>query len=165
MPEFEILDIEYDAGNPDHVRRWLLAGSPDVNALDSDGRKWRPTVIAEILPDKSRRIIPAPEPNEVDIYRKVFVSSRQNATLLVDSIKAAAQDALVKSGAFTRAQATAEGVEFVYFHGDAIAKFKEAGGHPLAAQKLKAAFLSTQSVNTFRWVSDLASLFEGALTY
>lgn len=34
----------FDAENADHVRRWELAGRPDINELDGDGQPWRPTV-------------------------------------------------------------------------------------------------------------------------
>lgn len=111
---------------------------------------------------------PASEPapvTDVEKYKEVFVGARQNATLLIDSIKAAVQDALVKGNVYSPSEATIQGVEFVFHHSVSIAAYKEAGGHPAAAAKLLSVFKSEPSVNAFRWVPSVAAIFEQALTY
>ncbi len=107
---------------------------------------------------------PAPV-TDVEIYKEVFVTARKNATLLIDTIKASVQDALVKSKAYSRSDATIQGVDFVFCHGDAISKYKEAGGHPAAASKLLSAFKSEGSVALFPWVKSVGAIFDQALTY
>jgi len=102
---------------------------------------------------------------DVEKYKEVFVGARQNATLLVDTIKASVQDALVKSGAYSASEATIQGVDFVFYHGNDIANYKEAGGHPSAAAKLLAAFKSAESAALFPWVKSVEAIFEQALTY
>lgn len=102
---------------------------------------------------------------DVEKYKEVFVGARRNATLLVDTIKATVQDALVKSGAYSASEATIQGVDFVFYHGNDIANYKEAGGHPSAAARLLAAFKSAESAALFPWVKSVESVFDGALTY
>jgi hypothetical protein len=111
---------------------------------------------------------PDPEPaplTDVEKYKEVFVGARKNATLLIDTIKATVQDALVKSGAYSASEATIQGVDFVFYHGHNIANYKEAGGHPSAASRLLAAFNSAESAALFPWVKSVEAIFEQALTY
>ena len=108
---------------------------------------------------------PSSSVTDVEIYKEVFVTARKNATLLIDTIKASVQDALVKSKAYSRSDATIQGVDFVFCHGDAISKYKEAGGHPAAASKLLSAFKSEGSVALFPWVKSVGAIFDQALTY
>jgi hypothetical protein len=51
LPQFVLQTPDYDPTNPDHVRRWELAGRPDMNQLDADGNHWRPTITAELQSD------------------------------------------------------------------------------------------------------------------
>lgn len=61
LPEQIAEAPEYDASNPDHVRRWELAGRPAIDVPDSDGNFWRPTITLELQKDGSYLAIPAPE--------------------------------------------------------------------------------------------------------
>jgi len=108
---------------------------------------------------------PAGSVTDVDKFKEVFIAARRNATLLVDTIKAMVQDALVKSKTYSQAEATVQGVEFVFHHSVSIAAYKEAGGHPAAAAKLLSVFKSEPSVNAFPWVPGVAAIFDQALTY
>lgn len=123
-----------------------------------------PDWVAAWRPVEPEQAPPAPV-TDVEKYKEVFVGARQNATLLVDTIKASVQDALVKSGACSASEATIQGVDFVFYHGNDIANYKEAGGHPSAASRLLAAFKSERSAALFPWVKSVEQIFDQALTY
>lgn len=64
LPQFIYQTPDYDPQNPDHVRRWELAGKPDLQAVDTDGHQWRPTIRAELQSDGATYLpilLPAPE--------------------------------------------------------------------------------------------------------
>lgn len=145
---------------PHQTREGGDAGWPILAPIGSNPD---PAVVAAWTPAPD----PAPGENltDVEIYKEVFVTARKNATLLIDTIKASVQDALVKSKAYSRSDATIQGVDFVFCHGDAISKYKEAGGHPAAASKLLSAFKSEGSVALFPWVKSVEAIFDQALTY
>lgn len=168
LPAVRIVVEDYDAENPDHYAQWVVSGKPNLG----DNPPWQP-YFEEDLADDGETYVRRPQkqpPEEapvtdVEKYKEVFVGARQNATLLVDTIKASVQDALVKSGAYSASEATIQGVDFVFYHGNDIANYKEAGGHPSAASRLLAAFNSAESAALFPWVKSVESVFDGALTY
>ena len=53
LPQFILLAPDYDPSNPDHVLRWERAGRPNLEELDSEGNRWKPTVRAELQEDGS----------------------------------------------------------------------------------------------------------------
>lgn len=157
----------------DKLGAWIKANAPaeygPATRIRLVAREDGMCVVTECPEDIT---IPAPEDlpevgnlTDVEKYKEVFVGARQNATLLVDTIKASVQDALVKSGAYSASEATIQGVDFVFYHGNDIANYKEAGGHPAAASKLLSAFKSEGSVALFPWVKSVGAIFDQALTY
>ena len=164
LPAIRCVVEDYDPQNPDHYAQWVLSGKPD--------NTWKPYFLEDLQPDGETYVRrPQPQPPEqnpvtdVDKFKEVFIAARRNATLLIDTIKAMVQDALVKSKTYSQAEATVQGVEFVFYHSASIAAYKEAGGHPAAAAKLLSVFKSEPSVNAFRWVPSVAAIFDQALTY
>lgn len=160
-PAVRMVVEDYDANDAQHYAQWVASGRPDL--------PWQTTWYEDLAEDGEtyvRRLQPEQNPvTDVEKYKEVFVGARQNATLLIDSIKAAVQDALVKGNVYSPSEATIQGVEFVFHHSVSIAAYKEAGGHPAAAAKLLSVFKSEPSVNAFRWVPSVAAIFDQALTY
>lgn len=160
-PAVRMVVEDYDANDAQHYAQWVASGRPDL--------PWQTTWYEDLQEDGETYVRrPQPEPEnvtDVEKYKEVFVGARQNATLLVDTIKASVQDALVKSGACSASEATIQGVDFVFYHGNDIANYKEAGGHPSAASRLLAAFKSERSAALFPWVKSVEQIFDQALTY
>ena len=63
-PPIVILSPDYDSSNPDHVRRWELAGRPSLTDLDASGQHWRLTIPGDLQSDGSYlpRTLPMPAP-------------------------------------------------------------------------------------------------------
>jgi len=75
LPEQKIETPDYNPQDAYHVRKWELAGKPDVSELDGDGQKWRPSIQLILQEDgKSYLPRPLPEPNPVTdveiLYKK-----------------------------------------------------------------------------------------------
>lgn len=160
-PTVRMVVEDYNPEDAQHYAQWVASGRPDL--------PWQTTWYEDLQEDGEtyvRRLQPEQNPvTDVEIYKEVFIAARRNATLLIDSIKAAVQDALVKGNVYSPSEATIQGVEFVFHHSVSIAAYKEAGGHPAAAAKLLSVFKSEPSVNAFRWVPSVAAIFDQALTY
>lgn len=64
LPEQKIETPDYNPQDAYHVRKWELAGKPDVDKLDGDGNKWKPFIVSLLQEDGTylRRKLPDPEP-------------------------------------------------------------------------------------------------------
>lgn len=71
-PQVITLTPPYDPSNPDHVRRWVLAGKPDLSERDGDGNTWGPTITALRQEDGSYQVVPAPAPPELSPIEQLF---------------------------------------------------------------------------------------------
>lgn len=160
----------FDPENQDHVWRWELAGRPPLDVVDSDGNLWRPTITKVLQPDGSYVATPAPRPPDVSDIERVaaqstaaFIEARRAATLFLDNLKGKVHAALIFSGAYDNAAATAQGVAFVQRHSVRLNAFKDSGGHPDAASLLLSDIVA--SVADFSWLTeDILAIFSAALT-
>lgn len=162
---------DYDPSNPYHYRKWDLAGKPDVDALDSDGQKWKPT-IQMILQDDGQTYLPRELPGatpltDVEIAirgaAENFEKARLAAPKALDRLKGTIHTALV-SGGMSSGEATAAGVGLVLLHGPLLAAFEAAGGHPVAGKALYAAIASQESVAALPWLTaPILAIFAAAL--
>lgn len=132
----------YDAGNADHVRRWVLAGQPDLEAVDGDGHTWGPT-INTVLRDGEYVTPPAPEPNPlakaVETYEQAYRAAEKN----IFQLMALVAGLMVNFAGFTMENVNEEGGDFVDFHQAPINAYKMSGRGPAKAQALYNAIKST----------------------
>jgi len=74
LPQVISESPEYDPENPYHYRKWELAGKPDLEELDGDGQKWKPSIQLILQPDGESylpRELPEPSPvTDVEILYK-----------------------------------------------------------------------------------------------
>lgn len=168
LPQVVSESPEYDPENPYHYRKWELAGKPDVNELDGDGQKWKPSIQLILQPDGENylpRELPEATPlTDVEIATNNFRNARLAAPAALDSLKGTIWAALVAGGMAPDA-ATAAGVELVLLHGPLLAAFEAAGGHPKAAEALYNAIASEPSRALLLWLTDpVLAVFAAALT-
>ena len=167
--QFRIEAVDYDSNNPDHVRRWELAGKPALDVADGDGNFWRPTVTSELQPDGSYQIILAPEEpapvTDVEIMTPVFIDYRRQATLHLDGLKAQVWSYLKNEQEMDPAAATAAGVAFCKSStgiGVQYDDYIKAGGHPDAAADLWARVQEIKG--NFTWFdAGVEAIFAAAL--
>lgn len=94
---------------------------------------------------------------------KVFAEAYAAAPLALNQLKQAVWTARVMAGT-DPAQATAEGVALVLRFGPELGAYKDAGGHPLAAQHLYEAISSEESVAALPWLTEpILAIFAAAL--
>lgn len=165
---------DYDPENPDHLRRWELAGRPAMDERDTDGHFWRPSITKVLQPDGTYRAIPAPGPagpvSDDERLRQgvaLYKAANDAAKEIILSLMVMVAGALIALKLFTEENVNDEGAKFVAFHRDALTDFERAGRNRLAAQSLLAAIKDPASVSTFEWLKESAvmAVFESALTY
>jgi len=157
--QFRIEAVDYDSNNPDHVRRWELAGKPALDVADGDGNFWRPTVTSELQPDGSYQIILAPEKpapvTDVDIARQ-YQQAYQAAEGIIFLLMGRVAPTLIQKKYCTPENVNAEGTKFMQFHRDIIQDFKNSGRHPDAGDQMYDDFVGSEV--TFPWVKDATIL-------
>lgn len=105
---------------------------------------------------------PEPEPTPPDIGR-IFADAYETAPKVLNQLKKAVWDYRVGIGTDPN-QATAEGVALVLRFGPQLGAYKDAGGHPLAAQALYEAVSSEASVIALPWLTPaILEIFESFL--
>ncbi|TXH16696.1 MAG: hypothetical protein E6R03_05130 [Hyphomicrobiaceae bacterium] len=165
-PPIVILSPDYDSSNPDHVRRWELAGRPSLTDLDASGQHWRLTIPGDLQSDGSYlpRTLPMPAPvTDVERMTALFTEVRRGAPLMLDALKGQVWVALV-AGGMQPDEATAAGVALVLRFGAELAAYNSAGGHPVAAAALYAAISSPESQAALTWLTpEILALFQAAL--
>lgn len=72
---------DYDPGNPYHYRKWELAGKPDLEELDGDGQRWKPSIQLILQEDGQTylpRKLPDPAPvTDVETASRALATRRQ----------------------------------------------------------------------------------------
>lgn len=158
-PQYIAEGPNYDPGNPDHVRRWELAGRPSLETLDGDGNPWRPTLTYELQPDgESYALIAAPAANpvtDVDIAKQ-YQQAYQAAEGIIFLLMGRVAPTLIQKKYCTPENVNAEGTKFMQFHRDIIQDFKNSGRHPDAGDQMYDDFVGSEV--TFPWVKDATIL-------
>lgn len=136
LPQFILQTPDYDPENPDHVRRWELAGRPDMDQIDQDGHHWRPTITAELQPDgKTYLPILAPEVDATVTKVQEMQRNRTTASIKTDTIKTRILSALEESG-MTEEQGKSVGIAVISSHSTALLTFEMGGGGATATKFL-----------------------------
>ena len=158
-PEQIIETPDYNPQDAYHVRKWELAGKPDVDKLDGDGNKWKPFIVSLLQEDGTyiRQALPeAKPPTDADIakqYQKAYQAAEEIIFLLMGRVA----PTLVTKNYCTWDNVNAEGTKFTKYHREVIADFKNAGRHPDAGDEMYQVFVDSPQ-NTFPWVRDEAIL-------
>lgn len=169
MSEILIEAPAYDPQNPDHVRRWELAGKPALDAVDGDGNLWRPTITKVLQPDGSYTAIPAPTDSPVtDVERATqraasnFRNARIAAPQALDLLMGKALVALV-AGGMSEDDATSAGVLLVSKVQEAMSFYRLVNGHPVGRAALLASIASKVGDAELPWLRALMPVFEAEL--
>lgn len=141
-PEIITETPAYDAGNADHVRRWVLAGQPDLEAVDGDGHTWGPTVNT-ILRNGEYVTPPAPAFDPVAKGAETYEQAYRAAETNIFKLMAQVSGAMIVYAGFTSENVNEEGGDFVDFHQAPINAYKMSGRGPSKALALYNAIAST----------------------
>ena len=124
---------EYDSKNPDHVARWVAAGRPDLEALDGDGNKWRPTITTLLQEDGSYLPIMAPGPNPAALMTSYLNARQAEREKTIEGLRGASAAAMVYGLGYDQAETMRLGAEFYRRHITAITAYIGGAANSLLA--------------------------------
>ncbi len=118
---------EYDYRDPLHFALWLAAGSPDLNELDGDGNKWRPTIVRNRINNGPDYDMPQ-APSLEEIYKRSFERSQQRREAAYSAMKGAMAAAMQRAGVPLQ-DISREGAAFFDAHSAVIFAWIGGGGN------------------------------------
>lgn len=158
-PELITETPAYDAGNPEHVKRWLHAGQPPLDVADGDGDFWRPSIATRLV-EGAYVSEPARPFDPVEKGAETYEAAFRAAERIIFSLMATVAGAMLTTECYTvqgiritADNVNREGTRFVKFHRELIGDFKNSGRHPDSGDELYAAIADAPSLTEFPWLS------------